>query len=432
MQRLLMIGMNHTSAPLAIREKCAFPGARREQALREFRRQFPDAEAVLISTCNRVELYTSRAVHSHPRLEEMIRFFAQAAGIAEAELRPHLYNNAHRAVAEHLFEVAASLNSMVVGETQILGQVRDAYELAGHVDTVGALLHPMFQRAIATAREVLNTTGLGEGRRSIASIAVDYARQVFEEFSDKTVLSIGAGKMSSLVLQHFAELRVRKLIVCNREITKAQTLAERFGGIAQSIDDLPQLLAEADIIVSSTSSPVPIITRQRFEAAMKKRRWKPVFMVDIALPRDIEPAVGAMDNVYLYNIDDLQQVAAATDCSRRDSVELARNLVHRRVNEFVTWHLARESGPLIEKLFEKSHAIAHEEAQRTIRKLSGISDLEKEHLEELARRIVNKLLHDPVHAVRQGGIGGASYVYAMEKLFRLDEQKAEAIAKPEI
>ena len=255
MQRLLMVGMNHATAPCAVREKCAFTPEQREAALARFHERFPEAEAVLVSTCNRVELYVARPVHGHPASEEIVQFIAEFHGISEAELRPHLYDRGRREVADHLFAVTASLDSLVVGETQILSQVREAYEVSNKLGLAGNLLHPLFQRAIAAAREAVTQTRLAEGRRSVASIAVDYARQIFENFADKTVLNIGAGKMSTLVLKHFSELRIKRLVVLNRDITKAQALGQQFGGAAASMDDLLQHLSEADIVVTGTASP---------------------------------------------------------------------------------------------------------------------------------------------------------------------------------
>jgi glutamyl-tRNA reductase len=262
-------------------------------------------------------------------------------------------------------------------------------------------------------------TRLTEGRRSIASIAVEYARQIFESFSEKTVLSIGAGKMSTLVLQHFSELKVKRLMVCNRDINKAELLARQFHGQSVPMDQLMDHLAEADIVISSTASPAPIITATMFQQVMKQRRWRPVFLVDIAIPRDIDEAVGELENVYLYNIDDLQEVAAATDSNRKDAVDAARILVAKQVEDFVSWHTAREVGPLIEQLFSRSHGMAKEEVQRTLNKLPEMTPEQRQHVEELARRIVNKLLNDPVQAVRESGTESSPFVRAMAKLFRL-------------
>ncbi len=424
MQRLLMIGMNHATAPLPVREKCAFSAQQREEAIAQFRAEYPSSEIVLVSTCNRVELYAARPIHGHPRIEQLSEFLAKFHGCDVAELRTHIYERSGKAVAEHLFSVASSLDSLVVGETQILGQIREAYEVANKLSSAGNLLHPLFQKAIAAGKEVLTVTRLGEGRRSIASIAVEYASQIFENFSDKTILSIGAGKMSTLVLKHFSEMHIKRLLVSNRDPLKAQALAEKFGGSPVPFETLTDHLAEADIVVTSTASPLPIITRAMFEQVMKHRRWRPVFVVDIALPRDVEEGVGEINNCYLYNIDDLQQVASATDSNRQDALANARTLVGQRVEEFMHWTQTRELGPLIEQLFAKSHAMAREEVLRTVNKIPDMTDEEKQHMEDLARRIVNKILNDPIQAVRSGvNKDGSPSIHALSRLFRLQEEE---------
>ena len=432
MQRLLMIGLNHATAPLEVRERCAFTAARLCEALAQFKKSFAVAEFVIISTCNRVELYTARPVHAHPRREELFEFLCKFHGLEEEALKPHIYQKVNRAVADHLFTVAASLDSMVIGETQILGQVREAYEAAGSAQTLGPLLNPLFQRAIAAAREVQAQTHLTEGRRSIASIAVDYAQRIFDRFDDKTVLSIGAGKMSRLVLTHLAELHVGRLLVTNRDIEKAKELAQQFGGQAVPFEQLPAHLAAADIVVSGTAAPQPIITRKAFESVLYQRRYRPVFLIDIALPRDIEPSVGELDNVYLYNIDDLQTVVAATNTGRQAAADAARQIILGRVDEFVAWHHTREAGPLIEQLFSRSHELAREEVKRTISKLPETTEAERAHLEDLARRIVNKLLNDPVQAIRSSNAvdGVSPYLHAMTRLFRLNASADSESAPP--
>lgn len=424
MQRLLLLGLNHTTAPLAVRERLAFSPAEQERALAEFRSRFPEAEFVLLSTCNRTELYTARPVHGHPRASELAEFLGAIRDVAPAEFSSHLYEKANVEVVRHLFSVASSLDSMVLGETQILGQVRGAYDLAGQKQLAAALLNPLFQRALAVGKQVMNETTLAEGRLSVASIAVDYARRIFDRFDDKVVLSIGAGEMATLVLQSFSSLKPRRLMVCNRDITKAQRLAQEFGGEAVAFDQLPDHLAAADIVLSSTGATHPIITRAVFEPTLRRRRYRPVFLIDIALPRDIEAAVGSLNNVYLYNLDDLQQVVSATQQQRADAVSAARAIVERQVTEFVQWHRARQIGPLIDRLYQRYHQIAQEEAARAANKLQ-VSPAEREHLDELARRIVNKVLNDPVQALRQSdGVDAPSapYVFAVERLFRLDEQ----------
>ena len=422
MQRLMVLGLNHATAPLPVREKLAFNAQQRCAALAAFKQRFPDAEAVLVSTCNRVELYTARAVHGHPRVEEMIEFLAAFHSIAPAEFQPHLYDKSNRDVIEHLFCVAASLDSMVIGETQILGQVREAYDAAREQATAGAWLNPLFQRAIAVGKQVLSQTPIGEGRLSIASVAVDYAKRIFEHFQDKVVLSIGAGKMATLVLQSFSGLHPRRLLVCNRDPAKAEVLAARFGGEAVPFEALSEHLVAADIVLSSTGSTQPIITCKQFEALRRQRRYRPIFLIDIALPRDVEAGVGQIENVYLYNIDDLQQVVAQTQSQRREAVEAARKIVLGQVDEFIIWHRTREMGPVIEQLYGRSHKIAQEELTRTLGKFPNISDEERAHMEDLARRIVNKLLHDPVQTLRNADDAQSptnQYLHAVMKLFRL-------------
>jgi glutamyl-tRNA reductase len=411
MQRLLLLGLNHSTAPLAVRERMAMSNEQRAEALAAFRARFEGCEAVLLSTCNRVELYAARALHGHPRPEEMIDFLAKLRAIPASDFREHLYHKSERGVVEHLFAVASSLDSMVIGETQILGQVREAYDAARELGSTGSVLNPLFQRASAVGKQVMTETSIAEGRLSVASVAVDHAGRIFDHFNDKTVLCIGAGKMTSIVARGFAALRPKRLLCCNRD---------------------PAHLVAADIIVvSSTGSPLPIITRSRFDALRKQRRYRPIFIIDIALPRDVEPAVGELENVYLYNLDDLQHAVSATQSQRKESIDAARAIVVKHVDAFLAWHRAREMGPFIERLSQRYHQLAREELDRTIAKLGDVTDAEKAHLEELTRRIVNKLLHDPITALRQSDsphAPAAAYLHAMEKLFQLGDNSP---AKPD-
>jgi glutamyl-tRNA reductase len=424
MQRLLLLGLNHTTAPLEVREKLAFNAQQARDAMSAFRSHFDESEAVLLSTCNRVELYVARAVHGHPRVDEMVAFLAAFHNFPAEQFRPHLYEKLERDVIAHLFTVVSSLDSMVLGETQILGQVRAAYDAAREVSAAGALLNPLFQRALAVGKQVMTQTSLNEGRVSVASVAVDYARKIFDHFNDKTVLSIGAGEIAQLVLQHFAKLAPGKLLVCNRDPNKAQELASEFNGTAAALEQLAQHLVAADIVITSTGAPHHIITRQMFEPLLKQRRYRPIFIIDLAVPRDVEASVGDLENVYLYNIDDLQQVVSTTQSQRTDAIDSAKAIVTRQVDEFLVWHRTREMGPAIDRLYKRYHALAQEELNRTLNKLPQIGDAEKDHLAELTRRIVNKLLHDPITALRSGGdqhTSAAAYLHALEKLFALND-----------
>jgi glutamyl-tRNA reductase len=435
MQRLLLIGLNHTTAPLAVRERLAFGGEGRDRALAEFRARFPQCEIVLLSTCNRVELYVARAVHDRPTPGDLVEFLAETHQVAAADFEPNLYRKANREVVEHLFSVTSSLDSMVLGETQILGQVREAYEAATRSATVGASLNPLFQRALAVGKQIMHETPLAEGRVSVASVAVDYARQIFERFDDKTVLSIGGGKMAALVLQQFAALSPGTLLICNRSIERAQTFAARFNGRPAAFEQLADHLAAADIVITATGAQEPIITRTQFAAILKARRYRPIFIVDIAFPRDVEPAVGELDRVYLYNLDDLQRVVLETRSHRQEAVSSARQIVLQHVEEYSLWDRQRELGPTIARLYERYHHLAQEELARTLNKLPNISPAERSHLEDLARRIVNKLLHDPVQMLRGADSGHAPevrYLHALEKLFQLTEESTtdDAPASP--
>jgi glutamyl-tRNA reductase len=428
MHRLLLVGLNHTTAPLEVRETLVFDEQQAADALRKLREKFPEAEAVLLSTCNRVEMYVARSVHGHPREEEMIEFLAGFHGLSAQTVASHFYRKADKAAAGHLFAVASSLDSMVLGETQIVGQVRAAYDVAQQSGAAGTTLNPLFQRALAVAKRVMSETPLAEGRMSVASVAVDYAKRIFDHFDDKTLLCIGAGKMGALVLHGFAALSPGKLLVVNRDAAKADSLANQFRGQASGLEKLDEHLIAADIVISSTGSAHPIITRERFEHLVKQRRYRPIFIIDIAMPRDVEAAVGQIENVYLYNIDDLQQVVSDTQAQRAGAVESARKIVDEQLEDFLAWHRTRELGPMINQLYKRYHQVAQDEVARTLNKFGQISEQERQHLEELARRIVNKLLHDPIQTLKQsdslhGQVG--QYLHAMERLFKLAEPTGE-------
>lgn len=426
MQRLLLLGLNHTTAPLEVREKIAFDASSQRLAIEQLKIEFPESEFVILSTCNRVEFYSARAVHGRPRTEELLDAVARLQEVPADAMKPHLYEKTDREAVAHLFHVASSLDSMVLGETQILGQVRNAYDAAVTQGSTGATLNPLFQRAIAVGKQVLRDTALGEGRLSIASVAVDYVRQIFDQFRDKTVLSIGAGEMAHLVLQHFAELAPGKLLVTNRTMSRAESLATAFNGVAVDFEKLTDHLAAADIVISSTGAPEPIINHARMEAALKARRYKPIVVLDIALPRDVEAAAGEFESVYLYNIDDLQKVVQQTQSQRRNAIDEATRIVHEQVDDFIASTRARELGPAIERLYAHHHRLAQEELHRTLNKLGHLKEDEKAQVEELARRIVNKVLHDPIKTLRASDSShgpSAQYLHALEKLFKLDDPR---------
>ncbi|HEY1684806.1 MAG TPA: glutamyl-tRNA reductase [Tepidisphaeraceae bacterium] len=422
MDRLLLLGMNHATAPLAVRERLAVAEARQAHAISQFQQRFPESEIVLLSTCNRIEIYT--VAKGQAETEEIAKFLPDFHGLAAGDFDSHWYRKTEKEVAQHLFTVTASLDSIVLGETQIIGQVRDAYELARTSGSAGPLLHPLFQKALAVGRQVMTQTALGAGRLSIASTAVDYAKSIFDRFGDKTVLCIGAGKMARLVISHFHNLRPGRLLICNRDQTKAEALAAEFNGKAVSFMELTSHLAHADIVITSTGATQPIITRTMFESVLKLRRYRPIFIVDIAVPRDVENSVGQLEHVYLYNIDDLQQVVSATQSQRSGEIESARALVRAAVEEFAAWHRNRQMGPAIEQLYARYHGLAQEELARITNRYPDMPTEQRQQLEEMVRRIVNKLLHDPIQTLKNADAQHApisQYLHAMNKLFHLDE-----------
>ena len=422
MERVRLLGLNHTTAPLELRERLAISPARQAEAVRQLQSSVQGSEVVILSTCNRVELYLAR---SEPAIEVLPQFLERFQNVPRREFAGSVYERSGRDAVEHLFNVASSLDSMVLGETQILGQVRDAYHAARDVGATGAVLNPLFQRAVAVGKQVQHETGLGEGRLSIASVAVDYARGIFDHFNNKTVLCVGAGKMASLVLRHFAALKPERLIVSNRDAEKAARLAGEFGGIGASLDALDDQLVAADVIVTSTGATDPIVTTQRFEQLLRRRRYRPAFIIDLAVPRDVEAEVGELENVYLYNLDDLQRSVAATRSDRGAAIDAARKIVRRHVDEFGAALRHRQLGPTINTLYSRYHAMATEELNRAIAKMPNVDEAMRAQLEEMTRRIVNKVLHDPVEALKRGegshDVPADRYLHALEKLFHLDK-----------
>ncbi|MBC7783043.1 MAG: glutamyl-tRNA reductase [Burkholderiales bacterium] len=425
MQRLLLIGLNHTTAPLEVREKLAFAPQQTLFALAELQKRLDHCEAVILSTCNRVELYLAGPAHIDRN--RVVQFLADFHDLPEHIFAPHLYELRGRVVIEHLLSVASSLDSMVLGETQILGQVRQAYETSRSANATGSLLNPLFQRAVSVGREVLTHTQLAEGRVSVASVAADYARRIFDRFDDKTVLCVGTGKMTQLVLQNFISLSAGKLVVCSRVQERADEIARKFGGRGVAFSEIEQQLVASDIVITSTGAPHPIITRKRFEGLLKQRRYRPIFIIDIAVPRDVEASVGDLENVYLYNLDDLQEVVGKTLSLRSEAVEQAQVIVSRHVDAFLQWHRQREIGPLIDALYKRYNEIARAELERATARME-LDSAQRQQLEEAVHRMVQKMLHDPVSRLRESpephGVNTA-YVHAIEQLFKLDPQPTE-------
>jgi glutamyl-tRNA reductase len=424
--RILVAGCNHKTAPLAIRERIAFDAESTAATLKRFTERFPQTESLLLSTCNRVEFYLARAAHDPPDHGQLIAFLADEHGLDAGELRQVMYQHDDEQAVAHLMAVTASLDSMVLGETQILGQVRDAFRRAREAGTAGPVVSRMCQDALAAAKRIHTETNLSAGRISIASVAVQFARQIFASVADKTVMILGAGEMGKLTLDRLVELGPRHVLVVNRSRARAEELAGRYRGEVIEWDRLDEALARADIVVTSTGATEPILLPDRIQAVMKARRFRPIFLIDIAVPRDVDPAVGSIEHVYLYNIDDLQQTVDANAGSRAGRLADAQFILEQQAEAFMAWLRARAVGPTIAAFCKRLADLRAEELDWLMPKLAALSPHDRELVEQFSHRLVSKIMHDPVRTLTEacGPDSGSSDVYS-QVLARLFELKIE-------
>ncbi|MFN3166170.1 MAG: glutamyl-tRNA reductase [Phycisphaeraceae bacterium] len=432
--RLLMLGFNHRTAPLELREALAFDNDKAANAIADLRRTHPASECVLLSTCNRTELYLARPIHDPPTIDQLRLFVAEHTGVRLETVRAASIHREQDEVATHLFRVCSGLDSMVLGEPQILGQVKRAYELSSDHGAVGPILHRLFQGAITAAKQARNQTGIDQGRTSVSSVAVAFARNIFDHFNDKAVLAIGAGEMVKAALASLQREKPGRLLLVNRTHRHAVDLAKSLGIVGQlhgarAWEDMDQLLVEADIVVSCTGANEPIITAERFKPLLRRRRGRPLFMLDLAVPRDIDPALGAMRNIYLYNLDDLQNAVKATEHDRQELVAQCEGVLQQHVERCMGDIRHRDVGRLVKQLRERLHDIAKEEQGRTARKLAALNgeataDGLQDLLEQHNHRLVNKILHLPLSQLdrRDPEANLGFYAAALRRLFDLQDQ----------
>ncbi|MBU0594134.1 MAG: glutamyl-tRNA reductase [Gammaproteobacteria bacterium] len=391
--QLFAFGINHHTAPLAIREQVAFHAENLQQALLNLVEHRPVKEAAILSTCNRTEVYCNT---EEP--QQAINWMADFHQLKTHSIEPYLYTLPKQDAVKHAFRVASGLDSMVLGETQILGQLKQAVRSAEKAGTMGTLLHKLFQRTFSVAKEVRGTTAIGANSVSMAAAAVRLAQRIFPSIHEQNVLFIGAGEMIELCANHFAAQHPKHILVANRTLERASTLAQRFGGGAITLNDLPDHLAAYDIIVTSTASPLPILGKGMVERAIKARKHRPMFMVDLAVPRDIEEEVADMDDVFLYSVDDLSQVVQEGMDSRQVAAAEAEAIVESRVRSFVEWMENREVVPTIRALRDHADRVRRQELEHAQRMLARGED-PHEVMELMARALTNKFLHNPSHAL---------------------------------
>jgi glutamyl-tRNA reductase len=395
---LFALGLNHQTAPLAVRERVVFHVERLHEALGELKRGLA-SEAAILSTCNRTELYVSGGREDETP-GELAEWFAQYHRLATAELQQYLYTLPNEQAVRHAFRVAAGLDSMVIGEPQILGQMKEAARAAETAGTLGSLLHRLFQRSFAVAKEVRSTTRIGAASVSMAAAAVKLAARIFPSLKDQSVLLIGAGEMIELTATHFAAQAPARITVANRTLERAERLAARFNARAIELRTLGEHLQDYDIVVSCTASSLPILGKGLVERALRARRRRPMFMVDLAVPRDIEQEAGELDDVFLYTVDDLAGIVSANLDSRRAALEQAEAIIDTQVGRFMHWMQLREGAPLIRALREEADAARRGELERALKALARGEDPAKV-LEALSQALTNKLMHGPTQALSE-------------------------------
>jgi glutamyl-tRNA reductase len=410
---LFTLGINHHTAPLAVREQVAFHAEKLQQALADLTRGKAVHEAAILSTCNRTELYVSTDTPG-----VAADWLAEYHRIARHEIEPYLYTYPERDSVRHAFRVASGLDSMVIGEPQILGQMKDAVRVAEAAGTLGTTLHKLFQRSFAVAKEVRSTTAIGANIVSMAAAAVHLAERIFERITDQKILFIGAGEMIELCATHFAAQSPKQIVIANRTVERGMVLAERFGATAIRLDEIAGRLAEFDIVVSCTASQLPIIGLGMVERAIKVRRHRPMFMVDLAVPRDIEIEVGEMDDVFLYTVDDLAQVVESGMESRQAAVVDAEAIVAERVESFLRWLETRETVPVIRSLRDAAERARRHEMEHALKLLAKGEDPARV-LEQLSQRLTNKFLHAPTQTLNQADGDRAELQRVASRLFHL-------------
>ncbi|HEY9931130.1 TPA: glutamyl-tRNA reductase [Neisseria meningitidis] len=414
--QLTAVGLNHQTAPLSIREKLAFAAACLPEAVRNLARSNAATEAVILSTCNRTELYCVGDS------EEIIRWLADYHSLPIEEISPYLYTLGMQETVRHAFRVACGLDSMVLGEPQILGQIKDAVRVAQEQESMGKKLNALFQKTFSVAKEIRTDTAVGENSVSMASASVKLAEQIFPDIGDLNVLFIGAGEMIELVATYFAAKSPRLMTVANRTLARAQELCDKLGVNAEPclLSDLPAILHDYDVVVSSTASQLPIVGKGMVERALKQRQSMPLFMLDLAVPRDIEAEVGDLNDAYLYTVDDMVNIVQSGKEARQKAAAAAETLVSEKVAEFVRQQQGRKSVSLIKALRDEGEKARKQVLENAMKQLAKGATAE-EVLERLSVQLTNKLLHSPTQTLNKAGEEDKDLVHAVAQIYHLDK-----------
>ena len=419
---LILVGVNHKTTPVEIREKLAFTKGKIEESVDRLL-NFPDIiEHTILSTCNRVEIY-ARVNGQNSAIQSIKQFICDFHGLSAVQLEEHFYSYSNEAAIEHLFRVSSSLDSMILGEAQILGQVKDAYSLAKDLRSTGLVLNQLFEKAFSIAKKVREETGIAERSVSISSAAVELAQKIFDDLENHTVMLVGTGEMAELAAKHLISYGVKTVYVTSRTYERAANLARTLNGSALDFEAFKNELYRADIVITSTSASSFIITKDMVAKAIHERKNKPIFFIDIAVPRDIEPDVNDLENVYLYDIDDLHVVVSANMKEREKESENAMHLISQEVDKFNNWLGTLDAVPTIVEIRKRVENIGNQEMERTLKKIPHLSEEDKKIICQMKNSMINKILHKPTIKLKQKTQSEDGHVYlkAIRHLFHLDD-----------
>ena len=425
---IVTLGVNHKTAPVEVRECLAFAEGTIPQALKQLQQEVGLQESMILSTCNRVEIY-GICEDTEITRNKLVDFIGTFKDLPAAQFTDSLYYYCNQEAIQHVFQVASSLDSMVIGEPQILGQLKEAYALASEHKATGLILNKFMHRAFSVAKSVRTRTKIANSAVSVSFAAVEMARKIFGDLSDKTVMLVGAGEMCELAARHFVNQGVKKVLVTNRTYQRARQLADEFDGSAIEFKDFHSQLQRVDILLTSTGSPSYLIKPEHLGPALKKRKHRPIFLIDIAVPRDIDPATNNMDGIFLYDVDDLQDVVTENIDHRKQEAERAEALVDIEVEKFIYWLESLQLTPTIKALHRMADEISRQELEKTLSSFPDLSKKQQKKLEAMARAIVNKLLHQPITFIKEHSEYGeqlpAEIVRQMYKLNDFEQCKQE-------
>ena len=432
---IILYGLNHRSAPLEVRERLAFPASGLEESLHRLTHLPAVREGMILSTCNRTELLGHVAENGNLEIGETLKgFLAAERGMPTEELERYCYRLTDRQAVHHLFRVAASLDSRVLGEAQILGQVKEAYQAALKVHTVGNVLDPLLRRALAVAKKVRTDTGVARNPVSVSYAAVTLARTIFEDLAGRRVLLIGAGKMAELAARHLVERGVAGVMVANRSHSRAVELAQTCAGEAVPFDRLLEHLERVDIVITSTAAPEPVLRYDDMVRVIRARKNRPIFLIDIALPRDVEGRVNTIDNVYLYDLDDLSGVVTANRVEREAEARRAEEIIRREVDGYLAWLRGQDLSPVIVGVRSRMDQLRAGELDRYRSRLASLTEEQRRAVEEMTGSLLNKVLHHPIRALKGAAAraDGLDRVQFFREIFGLPEEPGAGEADPPV